>query len=86
VLNHDESINLTPIEFKLLVVLAKHPGRTYSREELVEKVMGFDFEGDLRTIDQHIKNLRHKIEKNPKEPTYISTVYGIGYKFTGGKK
>ncbi|AJS58437.1 response regulator transcription factor [Paenibacillus sp. IHBB 10380] len=82
----DEAINVTPIEFKLLVVLAKHPGRSFTREELVEKVIGFDFEGDSRTIDQHIKNLRQKIEKTPKEPTYITTVYGVGYKFGGGKK
>jgi DNA-binding response OmpR family regulator len=59
----NKQISLTPIEYKLLVVLAKHPGRTYTREDLVEKVLGFDFEGDSRTIDQHIKNLRQKIEK-----------------------
>ncbi len=81
-----EAIPLTPNEFKLLVVLAKHPERTFTRDDLIEKVLGFDFEGDTRTIDQHIKNLRYKIEQNPKKPTYITTVYGVGYKFTGGNK
>ncbi|WP_408008997.1 response regulator transcription factor [Pseudalkalibacillus sp. A8] len=80
------AISLTPNEFKLLVVLAKHPKRTFTRDDLIEKVLGFDFEGDTRTIDQHIKNLRYKIEQNPKEPIYITTVYGVGYKFTGGRK
>ncbi|WP_221569064.1 response regulator transcription factor [Alkalihalobacillus sp. TS-13] len=80
-----ENLSLTPNEFKLLVVLAKHPGRIYTRNELIEKVLGFDFEGDTRTIDQHVKNLRYKIERNPKEPAYITTIYGIGYKFTGGR-
>ncbi|WP_261134211.1 response regulator transcription factor [Bacillus sp. Marseille-Q3570] len=80
-----ENLSLTPNEFKLLVVLAKHPGRIYTRNDLIEKVLGFDFEGDTRTIDQHVKNLRYKIERNPKEPAYITTIYGMGYKFTGGR-
>lgn len=76
-------ISMTPSEYKLLLVLVKYPKRVYTREELVEKVLGFDFEGEIRIIDQHIKNLRQKIEFNPKEPLYIETVFGVGYKFAG---
>lgn len=84
VLKHEVPINLTPNEYKLLVVLARNPRRIFTREELIEKVLGFDFEGDVRTIDQHVKNVRHKIESDPKRPKYVVTVYGVGYKFTGG--
>lgn len=83
---HGRPVNLTPSEFKLLLVLARHPQRQFHREELVERVLGFDFEGDVRAIDQHVKNLRQKIEPDPKQPTYIQTVYGIGYRFTGGSR
>jgi two-component system response regulator ResD len=79
-----ELVNLTPNEFKLLLILARHPERTFIRDELIEKVLGFDFEGDVRTIDQHIKNLRQKIENDPKQPQYIVTVFGVGYRFIGG--
>lgn len=79
-----EPVNLTPSEYKLLLVLARHPQRQFTREELVEKVLGYDFEGDARTIDQHVKNLRQKIEPDPKQPKYIHTVYGKGYRFIGG--
>ncbi len=78
---NDEVITLTPHEFKLLVTLARHPGRVYSRYELINKVQGYDFEGYERTIDAHIKNLRHKIEADSKNPDYIQTVFGVGYKF-----
>ncbi|MDN4526349.1 response regulator transcription factor [Fictibacillus fluitans] len=78
-------VSLTPIEYKAMLVFARHPKRTFSRDELVEKVLGFDYEGETRTIDQHIKNLRHKIENNPKEPRYIHTVFGMGYKFEGNR-
>ena len=81
-----EPVNLTPSEYKLLLVLARHPQRQFNREELVEKVLGADFEGDVRAIDQHVKNLRQKIEPDPKHPKYIHTVYGIGYRFMGGSK
>jgi two-component system OmpR family response regulator len=78
-------VNLTPVEYKLLLLLASNPGRVFSRSELVDKVLGYDYEGYDRTIDTHIKNLRQKIEKNIKSPELVKTVFGIGYKFEGGK-
>ncbi|WP_248928345.1 response regulator transcription factor [Paenibacillus hamazuiensis] len=78
-------VRLTPNEYKLLITFARHPQRTFTREELVEKVLGFDFDGDARAIDQHVKNLRHKIESNPKNPLYVITVFGVGYRFSGGE-
>jgi len=77
------SLNLTPIEFKLLVVLAKEAGMVFSRAQLIEKALGYDFEGFDRTIDVHILNLRRKLESDPNHPRYIKTVYGAGYKFVG---
>jgi len=74
---------LTPTEFKLLQCLAEHPGQIFSRLQLVNVILGYDFEGYDRTIDAHIKNVRHKIEEDPRNPLYIKTVYGIGYKFIG---
>jgi len=76
---HD--IDLTASEFKLLTVLARYPGRVYSRMELVEKVLGYDFEGYERTVDSHVKNLRAKLGDDPKKPTFIATVHGVGYRF-----
>ncbi len=73
-------LNLTEVEFKLLGVLAKEPGRVFSRAELIEKALGHSFEGFDRTIDVHILNLRRKLETNPSHPRYIKTVYGAGYK------
>jgi len=75
-------LNLTPTEFKLLGVLIKEPGRVFSRAELVEKALGYDYEGFDRTIDVHILNLRRKLEVDPKHPKYIKTAYGAGYKFS----
>lgn len=72
---------LTPVEFKLLGVLAREPGRVFSRGQLIEKVLGYDFDGFDRTIDVHILNLRRKLEQDPGRPRYIRTVYGAGYKF-----
>ncbi|KOR89665.1 response regulator transcription factor [Paenibacillus solani] len=80
---HGQIVNLTPSEYKLLLLLAKYPQRNFSREELVERVLGYDFIGDNRIIDQHIKNLRHKIEADPRAPKFIITVYGFGYRFGG---
>jgi len=79
----DQPVSLTNTEFKLLRVLARYPGRVYSRAELVEKVQGFDFEGFERTVDAHVKNLRQKLGDDPRQPHYVVTVYGAGYKFGG---
>jgi len=76
-------IVLTPTEFRILVSLAENPGRVLSRDQLVNIVLGYDFEGYDRTIDAHVKNLRHKVETNSKAPEFIQTVYGMGYKFIG---
>jgi DNA-binding response OmpR family regulator len=83
VLKDGRQVVLTPTEFRILLVLVENAGRVLSREQLVTSVQGFDFEGYDRTIDAHVKNLRHKIEKESKEPEFIKTVYGLGYKFTG---
>jgi two-component system, OmpR family, alkaline phosphatase synthesis response regulator PhoP len=80
----DKSLNLTPVEFKLLGVFVREPNRVFSRGQLIEKVLGYDFEGFDRTIDVHILNLRRKLEADPSHPAFIKTVYGSGYKFTGG--
>jgi len=74
---------LTPTEFKLLQCLAGHPGQVFTRLQLVNVILGYDFDGYDRTIDAHVKNIRHKIEDNQREPSYIKTVYGVGYKFAG---
>ena len=86
-IKHEASIdsrplNLTEVEFKLLGVLAKEPGRVFSRAELINKALGYNFEGFDRTIDVHILNLRRKLEHDPSHPRYIKTVYGAGYKFS----
>ena len=78
-------LDLTIVEFKLLGVIAKEPGRVFSRANLIEEALGYDFEGFDRTIDVHILNLRRKLESDPSHPRYIKTVYGIGYKFAGGE-
>ena len=75
-------LNLTAAEFKLLGALAREPGRVFSRAELIEKALGYDFEGFDRTIDVHILNLRRKLEPDPRHPRYIKTIYGAGYKFS----
>ncbi len=76
-----ETLNLTRNEFKLLSLLAQHPGQTFSRAQLLEGLHGVVYDGYDRSIDSHIKNLRRKIEPIPAEPRYVLTVYGIGYKF-----
>ena len=76
-----EAADLTTTEFNLLVVLARSPGRVFSRMELLDRVQGEAFEGYERTIDVHVKNLRKKIETDPRHPTYIQAVYGAGYRF-----
>ena len=77
---HGKLIELTPTEFNLIHTLMESPGHTFTREELLEKVLGYAYEGMGRTLDTHIKNLRQKIEPDPKAPHYIQTVYSIGYR------
>ena len=77
------ALKLTPTEFKVLQALASRPDRVLSRDELVEQALGYHFEGYERSIDAHIKNLRQKIEDDPRNPAWILTVYGVGYKFIG---
>jgi two-component system alkaline phosphatase synthesis response regulator PhoP len=74
-------IELTPTEFGLLAALAHEPGRAFTRLQLLEAAQGDAFEGYERTLDAHIKNLRAKLEPNPKKPRYVLTVFGVGYKF-----
>jgi two-component system alkaline phosphatase synthesis response regulator PhoP len=84
-----ETVELTPTEFELLSLFMENPGHTYTREELLEKTLGYSYEGTGRTLDSHISNLRHKIELDPAEPAYIQTVHRIGYRFakdTGDRK
>lgn len=83
VIQGSQSLELTPTEFKILELLAVNAGKVFSRLQIVEQTQGYTFEGYERTIDAHVKNLRRKLENNPKEPQYIQTVYGIGYKFAG---
>lgn len=84
VVRGDKSVDLTPTEFKILGILATNADKVFSRLQIVEQTQGYTFDGYERTIDTHIKNLRRKLEENPKEPQYIRTVYGVGYKFAGG--
>lgn len=79
----EEVLDLTPTEFKLLEVLARAPERVYSRFQLMENTQGYAFDGYERTIDAHIRNLRRKLEPDSRNPQYILTVYGVGYKFAG---
>jgi len=73
-------VDLTPTEFELMTLLARHQGRVFSRLELLDRVQGYAFEGYERTVDAHVKNLRQKIEPDPKRPRYVVTVFGVGYK------
>ena len=77
----DRSVDLTPSEFDLLTALMSSPGRVFSRLDLLDIIQGVRYEGYERTIDTHIKNLRAKIESDPRSPRYIETVYGVGYRF-----
>ena len=78
-------VELSATEFKLLLRIATAPGKVFSREELLEKVLGYSCDGYDRCIDAHIKNIRHKIGDRPKNPVYIESVYGVGYRFNGIK-
>ena len=81
----DKAVTLTTTEFKILLSLAERPNMIFSREQLVNIVQGYDFEGYDRVIDAHIKNIRHKIEDDTQKPVFIKTVYGAGYKFIGAQ-
>ena len=77
----EQPVDLTPTEFELLSLFMQNPGHTYTREELLEKTLGYSYEGTGRTLDSHIHNLRQKIEPDPSNPIYIQTVHRIGYRF-----
>lgn len=80
---HGRPVVLTPVEFKIIEVMSKNPKRVFSREDIIMAVYGSDYEGNDRSIDTHIKNLRQKVEDDPKSPNYILTVHGLGYRFGG---
>ncbi len=74
-----QEMNLTAKEYEMLELLVLNPGKVYSREKLLELIWGMDYPGDVRTVDVHIRRLREKIEKNPSEPKYVHTKWGVGY-------
>ncbi len=76
-------VDLTTTEFNLLRTLLENPGYAFTRSELIEQGLGYEYEGSERTLDSHMKNLRRKIEPDPKQPMYIHTVYGVGYRLAG---
>jgi DNA-binding response OmpR family regulator len=78
------AVELTPNEFKLLAALARYPGRVYSRSELLNELQGLEQRGFERTVDAHVKNLRKKIEPDPRRPRYVQTVFGVGYRLAKG--
>lgn len=79
----EKEINLTAKEFDLLELLAMNPNKVYSRENLLNIVWGYEYPGDARTVDVHIRRLREKIERNPSDPKYVYTKWGVGYYFRG---
>jgi two-component system alkaline phosphatase synthesis response regulator PhoP len=79
----DVPIDLTATEFELLVALARHPGRIFTRTQLLDAIHGVEVDAFDRAIDTHVKNIRRKIEPDTRSPRYVLTVYGIGYKFAG---
>jgi len=83
---HGRAVSLTPSEYRILAAMVKYPEKTFTREELIRSAFGEDYDGYDRTIDTHIKNIRQKIETHPKNPKYILTVHGIGYRFGGEQK
>lgn len=78
-----EAVTLTPNEFKLLMTLIKYPTKVFTRDELIAQALGDDFQGYDRAVDSHIKNIRQKVEDDTRNPCYVLTVHGIGYKFGG---
>ncbi|MDR2600702.1 MAG: response regulator transcription factor [Oscillospiraceae bacterium] len=83
VLKNDQQIELTVKEFDVFELLAKTPGRVYSRENLLNIVWGYEYHGDIRTVDVHIRRLREKLEEDPAQPDYIMTKWGVGYYIRG---
>ncbi len=81
-----KSVELTPTEFDLLVFLARHPGQVFTRLQLLREVQGYTYDSFARTIDTHVKNIRRKLDEDPKNPRYILTVHGVGYRFTRDEK
>ncbi len=81
VIRGDEKPPLTPTEFRLIAMLASQPGRPFSRDQIIDAVFGYDFDGYDRTVDVHIANLRRKIEPDVRKPRYVQTVHGVGYRF-----
>ena len=81
VVREGEKPSLTPTEFRLLAMLASQPGRPFSRDQIIDDVFGYDFDGYDRTVDVHIANLRRKIEPDVRRPRYVQTVHGVGYRF-----
>jgi len=79
----ENEVKLTPNEYRLLATLSRYPNKVFTRDELIASAFGDEFEGFDRTIDSHIKNLRQKIEQDPKNPCYVKTIHGVGYKFGG---
>ena len=77
----ENQAHLTPIEFRLLVLFMRNPGRTFTRDQIIDSVFGYDFDGFDRTVDTHVSNLRGKIEAEPNKPRHLKTVYRVGYKF-----
>jgi len=77
----EKIISLTPKEFELLQLFASNPGKAFSRQELLEKIWGYQFEGYDHTVNSHINRLRNKIEEDPSNPSYLKTVWGVGYRF-----
>jgi DNA-binding response OmpR family regulator len=88
VINGAREVSLTPTEFRILEVLVKSPNKVFTRDQLIDCALGGEFDGYVRAIDSHIKNIRQKLEDNPKNPAYILTIHGVGYRFggTGGKQ
>ena len=74
-----QNVTLTLKEFDLIELLMRNPGKVYSREQLLDLVWGYDYQGDIRTVDVHIRRLREKLERNPAAPEYIITKWGVGY-------
>ena len=81
VIRGEVKLALTPTEFRLLAALAGEPGRIFTRDQIIDRVFGYDFDGFDRTVDVHVANLRRKVEPDVRKPRYVQTVHGVGYRF-----